>query len=271
MKRPSHFFSLLVGLGLALSAHAARPALTELRVYPADVNLKTTADHQALVVQATYADGVTRDVFIDREAFDAWALRYRARLAWENSDDGERAARMNRVNPKFVLRNHLAQTAIEAAQQGDVVVASKLDRLFRDAADALAQTRMWDKAGIALHLCDMGGGTIDTSSPMGRMMLTMLAGFAEFERALIAERTGAAIRHKQAKGEYIGGGAPYGWQLDAGELVEVPAEQAVVVEAKRLKDAGLSLRAIAAELAAAGHLARTGKPFAAAQVQRMVA
>lgn len=65
MKRPSHFFSLLVGLGLALSAHAARPALTELRVYPADVNLKTTADHQALVVQATYADGVTRDVTAD--------------------------------------------------------------------------------------------------------------------------------------------------------------------------------------------------------------
>jgi DNA invertase Pin-like site-specific DNA recombinase len=56
------------------------------------------------------------------------------------------------------------------------VVALKLDRLFRDAADALAQTKTWDKAGIALHLCDMGGGTLDTSSPMGRMMLTMLAG-----------------------------------------------------------------------------------------------
>jgi uncharacterized protein YdiU (UPF0061 family) len=64
-------------------------------------------------------DSATRDVFVDREAFDAWALRYRARLALENSDDAERGARMNRVNPKFVLRNHLAQTAIERAQRGD--------------------------------------------------------------------------------------------------------------------------------------------------------
>ena len=45
------------------------------------------------------------------------------------------------------------------------VVGLKLDRLFRDAADALAQTRAWDKAGIALHLCDMGGGSVDTSGP----------------------------------------------------------------------------------------------------------
>ena len=151
------------------------------------------------------------------------------------------------------------------------VVALKLDRLFRDAADALGQTKTWDKAGVALHLCDMGGGTLDTSSPMGRMMLTMLAGFAEFERALIAERTGAAIRHKQAKGEYIGGGAPYGYRLEGAALVEIPAEQAVIAEAQRMKAAGLSLRAIAAELGAAGHLARTGKLFAAEQVKRMVA
>lgn len=151
------------------------------------------------------------------------------------------------------------------------VVALKLDRLFRDAADALAQTRAWDRTGVALHLCDMGGGTLDTSSPIGRMMLTMLAGFAEFERALIAERTGAALRHKQTKGEYIGGGAPYGWRLLDGVLTAELVEQEVIAEAKRLRDAGLSLRAVAAELAATGRLARAGKPFEAVQVQRMVA
>ena len=64
-------------------------------------------------------DNATRDVFVNREAYDAWALRYRARLAQEGSIDLERSARMQRVNPKFVLRNHLAQTAIERAQQGD--------------------------------------------------------------------------------------------------------------------------------------------------------
>ena len=67
-----------------------------------------------------------RDVFVDRNAFDAWALRYAARLARENSDAAECAVRMNRVNPKYILRNHLAQTAIERAQQGDF---SELRRL----------------------------------------------------------------------------------------------------------------------------------------------
>ncbi|MFO1339092.1 MAG: YdiU family protein [Burkholderiaceae bacterium] len=60
-----------------------------------------------------------RDLFIDREAFDAWAARYAARLQAEASVDGERAARMRQANPKFVLRNHLAQTAIERAEAGD--------------------------------------------------------------------------------------------------------------------------------------------------------
>jgi uncharacterized protein YdiU (UPF0061 family) len=60
-----------------------------------------------------------RDLFLDREAFDGWAASYRDRLRAENSNDQARAAAMNRVNPKFILRNHLAQEAIQQAQQGD--------------------------------------------------------------------------------------------------------------------------------------------------------
>jgi serine/tyrosine/threonine adenylyltransferase len=64
-----------------------------------------------------------RDCFLNRESFDAWAARYRARLAFE--PDGV-ADRMNRANPKFVLRNHLAQAAIERAQQGEFSEVSRL-------------------------------------------------------------------------------------------------------------------------------------------------
>jgi uncharacterized protein YdiU (UPF0061 family) len=60
-----------------------------------------------------------RDLFLDREAFDAWAKRYRERLLAEGSDDPARARAMNRVNPRYVLRNHLAQEAIHRSQQGD--------------------------------------------------------------------------------------------------------------------------------------------------------
>ncbi|MCY7314167.1 MAG: YdiU family protein [Rubrivivax sp.] len=69
-----------------------------------------------------------RDLFIDRPAFDAWAVRYSARLLLEHSVDAERAARMNCVNPKFVLRNHLADIAITRARSGDF---SEVQRLLK--------------------------------------------------------------------------------------------------------------------------------------------
>ncbi|TAJ27864.1 MAG: YdiU family protein [Nitrospirae bacterium] len=74
-----------------------------------------------------------RDFFLDREAFDAWAGRYRERLSAEGSRDGERRARMDRVNPKYVLRNYLAQTAIEqATKQRDYSEITRLLELLRD-------------------------------------------------------------------------------------------------------------------------------------------
>jgi uncharacterized protein YdiU (UPF0061 family) len=67
-----------------------------------------------------------RDLFIDRAAFDAWAGRYRARLQREGSVDAERAERMNRVNPKYILRNHLCDVAIRAARAGDFTEVERL-------------------------------------------------------------------------------------------------------------------------------------------------
>ena len=60
-----------------------------------------------------------RDEILDLEAFDPWLDDYRARLRAEHSDDQARAARLDAVNPLYVLRNHLAQAAIEKAEQGD--------------------------------------------------------------------------------------------------------------------------------------------------------
>ena len=76
-----------------------------------------------------------RDCFIDREAFDAWAARYAARLQAEDSVDAERAPRMNRVNPKFVLRNHLAETAIERAREGDFAEVQRLLKVLQQPFD----------------------------------------------------------------------------------------------------------------------------------------
>jgi len=102
-------------LGLA-GADAGDQTLIDdlLRLMAAD-----RADFTITFRRLAESDNTTRDVFVDREAFDAWARRWRDRLAIEARDGAERAAAMKRTNPKFVLRNHLAQAAIERAQQGD--------------------------------------------------------------------------------------------------------------------------------------------------------
>jgi len=60
-----------------------------------------------------------RDQFIDRGSFDTWADKYRQRLQQQSSSEQQRHQQMQSVNPKYVLRNYMAQAAIDAAQQGD--------------------------------------------------------------------------------------------------------------------------------------------------------
>ena len=66
------------------------------------------------------------DLFIDREAARAWLHRYRQRAAQQSWSDSQRQQHMQQKNPKYILRNYLAQNAIEKAEQGDF---SELERL----------------------------------------------------------------------------------------------------------------------------------------------
>ena len=150
----------------------------------------------------------------------------------------------------------------DAARRGKAqsVVVCKLDRAFRDAADCLTVTREWDKRGVAFHILDMGGTSIDTSSAMGRMFLTMAAGFAELERNLIRERTSTAMAHKRTRRERISRFAPFGFDFGPDDkVVDNAVEQAVVEEARRLRGNGMTLRQIAEELTARGIPTKNGK------------
>ncbi|HAB54878.1 MAG TPA: hypothetical protein DCE61_00485, partial [Cellvibrionales bacterium] len=60
-----------------------------------------------------------RDTFVDRDSFDAWLEKYQQRLKSEGIDEAERQQAMAAVNPKYVLRNYLAQQAIDKAEVGD--------------------------------------------------------------------------------------------------------------------------------------------------------
>ncbi|MFE8103519.1 YdiU family protein [Brenneria goodwinii] len=67
-----------------------------------------------------------RDEFIDRPAFDHWFTAYRKRLMQEPQSDAERRQRMKAANPKYVLRNYLAQQAIEPAEKDDAGMLARL-------------------------------------------------------------------------------------------------------------------------------------------------
>ena len=89
-----------------------------------------------------------------------------------------------------------------ALQPGDVVVVTKLDRLGRSTRELLDLIEAISKAGAAFR--SIGDPLWDTSSSQGRLLSTLLAAIAEFERELIRERTGEGRRRAMANGVKFG-------------------------------------------------------------------
>ncbi|QHM75645.1 hypothetical protein C7M52_01601 [Mixta theicola] len=73
-----------------------------------------------------------RDEFIDRAAFDDWYQRYQQRLLKDERSDEERQRLMKSANPAVILRNYLAQQAIDGAEQGDISMLQHLHRALSD-------------------------------------------------------------------------------------------------------------------------------------------
>jgi DNA invertase Pin-like site-specific DNA recombinase len=93
---------------------------------------------------------------------------------------------------------------------------------------------------------------------MGRMMLTMIAGFAELERNLCKQRTKDAIQHKKSC-KQVYSRPVYGYVTDeSGQMVEDPSEQEAICIMKAMKAAGKSLRAICSKLTELGYKTKRG-------------
>jgi len=88
-------------------------------------------------------------------------------------------------------------------KKGDVVIAPKLDRLFRSALDALRVVEELRARGVRLHLLDLGGDI--AGNGLSKLFLTIAAGFAEVERDRIRERIGQVKADQKARGRYLGG------------------------------------------------------------------
>lgn len=94
------------------------------------------------------------------------------------------------------------QALRDALRDGDEVVITRLDRLGRSTSDLLDIVGAWTKRGIALHVLEQG---LDVSGPTGELMLTMMGALAQYERALILERTAAGRAAAKANGKAWGG------------------------------------------------------------------
>jgi DNA invertase Pin-like site-specific DNA recombinase len=98
-------------------------------------------------------------------------------------------------------RKALAQ-ALKVLGQGDVLVVTRLDRLARSTRDLLNALDAIGKAGAGFR--SLADTWADTTTPHGRLMLTVLGGLAEFERELIKSRTSEGRRRAQARGVHMG-------------------------------------------------------------------
>ena len=140
---------------------------------------------------------------------------------------------------------------LAAVAAGDIVITSKLDRMFRSANDALANLDALKRKGVHLHMIDLGGDV--TGNGIAKLVFTILSAVAEAERDRIRERIAVVKQDQKTRGRYLGGKVPFGYKPSAdGGLVEDAGEQEAIALIRRLKAEGKALRPIAEALAASG-------------------
>ncbi len=122
------------------------------------------------------------------------------------------------------------EAALDFVRDGDVFVVTKLDRLARSVANMLEIVARLEKKDVALRVLSLG---LDTSTPTGKLMLTVMGGVAEFERSMMLERQREGIAKAKAEGVYRG---------------RKPTARAKADEVSAMKQAGSSMREIAETL-----------------------
>jgi DNA invertase Pin-like site-specific DNA recombinase len=130
---------------------------------------------------------------------------------------------------------HRAQleAVLDYVRDGDVLVVTKPDRLARSTADLLAIVARLEAKGVGLVILSIGGERLDTRNPTSKLILTILAGVATWEREIMLDRQREGIAKAKAEGKYQG---------------RAPTAQRQAAEARQLRDAGMKPDDIAKQL-----------------------
>jgi DNA invertase Pin-like site-specific DNA recombinase len=103
-----------------------------------------------------------------------------------------------------VAQRTALRVCLEFLREGDVLVVTKPDRLARSTAELLTIEADLSRRGIGLVVLSMGGERLDTRNPTSKLMLTILAGVATWEREVMLERQREGIAKAKAEGRYKG-------------------------------------------------------------------
>ena len=142
----------------------------------------------------------------------------------------------------------------------DTVIIPKLDRLIRSVKDLWPTLERLERRHVTLISV---AETFDTSTPMGRAIVNIIATFAQLERETTGERTRDVLRHKKAKGERVGT-LPFGFQLIKNSTIHLepaPVEQRLLARFQALRAAGKTYKDIAAAVTAEGARTRRGTAY----------
>lgn len=171
-----------------------------------------------------------------------------------------------------LARRPYGRRVVALARDGEVghVVATKLDRLFRDADDCLRHVKAWTRRGVTLHVINFGGDAFNSTSTMGKFFLTVMAAIAEMERGMIADRIKDIVKRKRARGEWLGS-TPYGWLRTTDDhVVRDEFQQSVIRWMLTAVRSGLSYREITDRLNEKGTPPPRSKRWHMTSVKRIV-
>ncbi|KAA9134404.1 recombinase family protein [Microbacterium caowuchunii] len=141
-----------------------------------------------------YARVSTRKQSTDRQAADLIAAGVRRDDLY--IDEGVSGARASR--PQF-------DRALDALHEGDTLVITTLDRLGRSTQSTLSLADDLRARGAGFRVLNLGGGDVDTSTPMGSMLFTIMAALAQMELEIKRERITDSISKRRDAGLHLGG------------------------------------------------------------------
>jgi DNA invertase Pin-like site-specific DNA recombinase len=121
--------------------------------------------------------------------------------------------------------------ALDYLRSGDTLIVTKVDRLARSTVglwEIVKRLEAIDDGGAGLRVLNLGGETVDTKSATGKLILTIFAGFAQFEREMMLERQREGIAKAKSEGRYLG--RKPSARLKAAEAVKLFTEGRTVTE-----------------------------------------